>query len=307
MKQYIGLTGNHPGDSWVTIGSFDGVHRGHQQLITSMVAEAHKAKANAVVLTFFPHPVVILRNISDPIYLSTVEERVEMLDALGVDAVITLEFTRELAGLTGAEFMQRLMKAVKLRALWVGPGFALGKGRGGDIEFLHHYGQSYGYKVQIVDPYRENGLTVSSSIIRAALQEGEVEAAHNWLGRPYSVSGIVTHGDARGRELGFPTANISTHPQRLLPKIGVYACRVKVENDTHLAVTNIGLRPTFGDGQLLPTLETHLLDYSGDLYGKKISVEFLERLRDEKKFAGIEELIHQINTDIAHTREAVYE
>lgn len=303
MQHYTNLQNIQTGDTWLTIGSFDGVHLGHQFLISHLVSSAHQAGARAVLLTFQPHPAVVLRGLNTPYFLSTHEEKLEYLSQLDLDAVITLEFTHELASLSADEFVLLLTTAMDLKCLCVGKGFALGRNRVGTQEYLADLGTRLGFSMGAVPVLEQDGVKISSSLIRSYLQEGNVEKANSLLGKLYSVSGEVVHGERRGRELGFPTANIQVPYTRILPARGVYACQVKVDQVVYHAVANIGLRPTFTEGQASSRLEAHLLDYSGDLYTHNIRVEFIKRLRDEMKFQSVQELVDQVQADIRRTRE----
>jgi riboflavin kinase / FMN adenylyltransferase len=292
-------SGNH---AWLTIGSFDGVHLGHQYLIKKLVDGAHAAGAPAVVLTFHPHPVVVLRGKSGNIYLTLPEERADILSGLGVDMVIIEPFTRELSQTSAREFIERLHNRLGLKHLLMGHDFALGHGREGNFDVLSKLGLEYGFSVEEVKAVQSQGEIISSSQIRLLLEAGNVSRAGLWLGRPYLVSGRVVLGDRRGRSIGFPTANLSVTPGKILPASGVYACRAWVDGQAWGAATNIGVRPTFdGQGSALH-LEAHLLDYSGDLYGQTISLEFIERLRGEQRFPDIQALIAQISQDVQQTR-----
>jgi riboflavin kinase / FMN adenylyltransferase len=305
MLQYNNLTNISAEDTWLTIGSFDGVHRGHQFLISNLVTEAHQAGSKAMVLTFHPHPAQVLRGLNTPYFLTTREEKLELLAGLHLDGVITLAFTPEMAASSAEDFMQMLTAAVHLKRLRVGQGFALGHDRKGNVDFLRVLGKELGYTVDTVTPYEMDGKRLSSSLIRGLIREGQVEQAGIYLGRPYSVQGLVVAGDGRGKSLGFPTANVQTDPLRLLPERGVYACRVVVDDHIYPSVANIGLRPTFTDGSSESRLEAHLLDYSGDLYKRNIRVEFIQRLREEKKFNTVQELMAQVQADIRHGREVL--
>jgi riboflavin kinase / FMN adenylyltransferase len=305
MLHYTNLTNISTEDTWLTIGSFDGVHRGHQFLISNLVSEAHQAGNQAMVLTFHPHPAQILRGLNTPYFLTSLEEKLELLDSLHLDGVITLEFTHAMAASSAEDFMQMLTGAVHLRRLRVGQGFALGHERKGNVDYLRVLGKQLGYSVDTVTPYELDGKKLSSSLIRSLIREGRVEQAGIFLGRPYSVQGLVVPGDGRGKSLGFPTANVQPDPLRLLPERGVYACRVTVDNRTYPSVANIGLRPTFEGGSNESRLEAHLMDYSGDLYKRNIRVEFIQRLREEKKFNTVQELMDQVQADIKHGREVL--
>lgn len=292
----------HPKDVWLTIGSFDGVHKGHQAIIHKLTAGAHTVGAPAVVLTFYPHPSVVLGRRNGPYDLTSPDERATLLGQLGVDAVITHPFNLELSNQSAHAFVESLHERLGLRHLCVGHDFALGRGREGDLSMLQKLGQEFDFTLNIMRPIRLAGEVVSSSRIRAALRDGDVRMARMLLGRPYQVSGQVVPGDGRGRTLGIPTANLEIDPNRLLPKSGVYACLADVGGVKRKAVANIGVRPTFENQAPLPRLEAHLLDYHGDLYGKSITIQFIARLRDEQKFSSIQALVDQIQHDIRQAR-----
>ncbi len=303
MEHYWSLEGVSLKNAWVTVGSFDGVHRGHQEIIRKLTAGARKMGAPAVVLTFYPHPAAVLGRRQDPFYLTSPEERAALLHELGVDVVVTHPFTLELAQLTARQFMEYLVDHLGLQHLIVGYNFALGHGREGDVPTLGRIGQDLGYSVEAIGPVEVDGQVVSSSLIRGRLAEGEVVQAAALLGRPYQLSGEVVLGDGRGKSLGIPTANLSVWPERALPQAGVYACRAWVDGQSWAAVTNVGVRPTFEAQPVLPRVEAHLLDYSSDLYGRQIQLDFIARLRDEMRFASVQALVEQIHTDIARGRE----
>lgn len=289
--------------SWLTIGSFDGVHIGHQSLIKQLVNGAHEDGSPAVVFTFHPHPVTVLRGKTGDIYLTLPEERADLFISLGVDVVIIEPFTMELAQTSAREFIKRLSKSLGLKHLLVGHDFALGRGREGDFEVLSRLGLEFGYKVDEVEAIQHQNEIISSSRIRLMVEAGEVNRTAQNLGRPYRVSGEVVAGDHRGRKIGFPTANLSVPIGKIIPAAGVYACRAWIDDKAWEAATNIGVRPTFdGQGKTVH-LEAHLLDFSGDLYGRTVSLDFIERLRGEKRFPDIQALITQISKDIQLTRE----
>lgn len=305
MQHFKGLPDHKLGDSWLTIGSFDGVHLGHRELIKVLVDGAHNDGMQAGVLTFDPHPAEVLRSIPDSFYLTTPEEKARLLHDAGVDFVVTQPFTRELASLTPEEFITYIRNAIPFQKLLVGKGFALGKGRVGTVKVLDRIGKTEGYSVSELEPFTWRGEVISSSLIRSHLSEGRIKQANPMLGRMYSVAGSIHHGDGRGRTIGFPTANIQLPPKRLLPANGVYACKSILDGLEYGAVSNIGVRPTFDTGDIRPVLEVHLLDFKGDLYGRTLEVSFIDRLRDEVKFASIEQLIQQINMDIQKARECL--
>jgi riboflavin kinase/FMN adenylyltransferase len=303
MLHHSSLKGLHLQGAWLTIGSFDGVHRGHQAIVRKLVAGAHAVGAPAVVLTFFPHPSIILRGRSGPFYLTSPEERAALLGQIGVDHVITLKFDKALASQTARTFVQSLYDHLGLRHLCIGHDFALGRGREGDLPFLQDLGKELGFTINIMRPILRQGQVVSSSRTRAALWEGDVQSAKALLGRHYQVHGEVVAGDGRGRTIGIPTANLELWPERLLPKSGVYACLACVDGQSWRAVTNIGVRPTFESQEALPRAEAHLLDYAGNLYGKTMTLCFVARLRDEQRFPGVQALVNQIQADISKAKK----
>lgn len=292
-------------NAWVTIGSFDGVHLGHQSIIRPMVAEAHRNQAPAVIITFYPHPSRVLRQANGPFYLSSPAEQAEIFDSLGVDLMISAPFTVEFASLTADEFVQQLKDHLGIASLWVGQDFALGKARMGNIEYLEKLGNTLGFRVNTVPPCLIQGEIVSSSKIRSLLQAGEVQKAAQFLGRPYRFSGTVIRGDGRGRGLGFPTANIEIPDDRLVPRIGVYVTRAGFNGRWFPAVTNIGYRPTFEKESVIPWVEAHILDFDQDLYDQTLQLDFCEFLRPEKRFSSVDELIGQIHNDIQRTKEVL--
>ncbi len=293
---------NLPAPAYLTIGAFDGVHRGHQALIGGMVQAAHAANHTAVVVTFYPHPSVVLRGRRPSFYLSTQEAKAGHLAALGVDALVVQPFTAEFALVTAAEYVAQLRHHARLTQLWCGADFALGHQRQGDVAFL----RALGVQVQVVEPTLFDGEIISSTRIRQCLRDGAVEQAHRYLGRPFAIQGEVQPGAQRGRTLGFPTANVSVNEACAIPAFGVYACRAHTAHGTFAAVTNIGVRPTF-EGTPQPTIEAHLLDFSGNLYGHTLRLDFVAHLRPEQKFPGLEALVAQIRRDVASARSILQE
>jgi len=291
----------------LTIGAFDGVHRGHQALIGEMVSHAHATGRAAVVITFYPHPSVVLRGRRPSFYISLPEEKAESLAELGLDAVVTHPFNAEVSNISAEDFVARLVTQARLSELWCGEDFALGHDREGGVVFLRALGERRGFTVHIVSPILIDGEVISSTRIRQALRDGAVEQAARYLGRPFRLPGRVVEGAKRGRTLGIPTANLEIEEERAFPAIGVYACRAHHAAGTHLAVVNIGFRPTFDPSDGLPKVEAHLLDFSGDLYGSTVTLDFIARLRPEMKFPGIEALLAQIQRDIASARQILEE
>jgi riboflavin kinase/FMN adenylyltransferase len=287
----------------LTIGSFDGVHRGHQHLIHELVRSSKESGWPAVVLTFFPHPSVVLRGRKPSFYINTPEEKADLLGQLGVDYVVTQTFDIDLSRVTAGDFLDRLHKTLGLRSLWVGSDFALGYHREGNRSFLEAASIERGFDLHIIDPVMVDGEVVSSTRVREALRSGSVSQAESYLGRPFSLPGEVERGAGRGRLLGFPTANLKIWDERAYPRTGVYACLAAWDGRQAQAVTNIGHRPTFEDVTGLPTIEAHLLDYEGDLYGKELELRFYARLRHEQRFPGPQALLDQIREDIQKARQ----
>jgi riboflavin kinase/FMN adenylyltransferase len=289
-------------NAWLTIGVFDGVHRGHRQIIDQVVAGAHAHNAPAAVLTFDPHPAIVLAGRDIP-YLTMPTERAQILGALGVDVIITLPFTRATADTSAEDFMATLQRHLGLKKLLVGHDFALGRNRAGNVDRLTEIGRALGYDLQPVAAVALESGIVSSTLIRNQLRAGDLHSANQNLGRRYALSGRVIHGDARGRTIGIPTANLEPPAQKLIPLNGVYACWAIVGGEKYQAVANIGVRPTFDDPNPHPHVEAHLLGFSADVYDAEMRLEFVERLRGEVKFPGIEALVAQIKTDIVKAEE----
>lgn len=299
---YSSLTDISLPSSWLTIGVFDGVHLGHQEIIRNLTAGAHENGAPAVVLTFSPHPALVLAGVQIKC-LSTPEERASLLTNLGVDVVITHPFDKDVANLSPEAFMGQIKRQLGLQKLLVGYDFALGRNRSGDIARLTEIGVTLGYDVLPVAPLQLEGRILSSTAIRQQIADGDVSGAAADLGRSYSVSGPIIRGDGRGRTIGIPTANVDVLLDKAVPANGVYACWVTARGEKHKAVTNIGVRPTFTTGEVVPRVEAHLLDFDADLYDQTITVEFVERLRGEQKFSGIDALLAQIKLDIVRANE----
>jgi riboflavin kinase/FMN adenylyltransferase len=303
------------GPTVLTIGNFDGVHLGHQALLTAMKAIAARLEqeqgrpAATAILTFDPHPARVLRPEVPLHLLTTPMERLEIAAGLGVAYGIIQPFTHEIAQLTPEAFMTLLKKHLGLAALVVGPDFALGRNRSGDLPSLRALGAAMGFTVEVIEPIAIQEEIVRSSRIRALLNEGEVARVTALLGRPYRVVGVVEHGDQRGRQVGIPTANLRTPPEKVLPADGVYVTRTLIASferiDIYPSVTNIGVRPTVNG--LHRRVETHILDFPppdevDDLYGRTLAVDFLSRLRREMRFPSLDELVKQIHADIAQAR-----
>lgn len=288
-------------ETLLTIGVFDGVHLGHQHLIRKLTQKALTNNLLSGVVTFNRHPRTVLSPRVKLVRLTTLEERINLLEALGVELVVPLNFTAELAALSAREFVGLLRQHLRMRGLMIGPGFALGRGREGDAIALQTLGQELGFSVELVEPLRIDGSLVSSTIIREALSLGDMRTTSKLLGRHFRLSGPVVGGMERGRVLGFPTANIGVDHQQALPADGVYATLGYIGDTIYNSVTNIGIRPTFDDGER--TIEVFLMDFDGDVYGQKLTIELVERLRGEVKFANSDELAAQIERDVGQAKE----
>ncbi len=280
-----------------TIGNFDGVHVGHRAILDSAVAAARRKGLLSVLVTFEPHPLAVVDPGRKPRLLMTRRQKLEALEAAGLDAVLILEFTPEVAALDGEEFFSSHLGArLPLSAVHVGENFRFGHGRAGDLALLRKIGATRGFEVVGVAPVILGQEVVSSSAIRKAVEEGDVERARRMLGRPFAVSGEVVRGEGRGRTLEFPTANVDVENE-MVPRRGVYVTEAVVLALRLPSVTNVGIRPTFGGSEM--TVETHLIDFEDDLYGERMEVRFLARIRDEQRFTGASELADQIARDRA--------
>lgn len=289
----------------LTIGSFDGIHRGHQHLIAQVIARAQEINAASALVTLHPHPKVVLRPQSSLQYLSTIEERLDLLAPLGLDYGIVFPFSLETSQIHARDFVQLLLDHVKMREIFCGADFAFGYKREGNVEFLRALGTAKNFVVNVVTPQQFNGDVISSTHIRELVAEGALDDATRFLGRFPSVRGRVVKGDQRGRKLGFPTANLAIAERRLIPANGIYAVRVKIDDEWKLGAASIGVRPTFGGGARL--VEVFVLDFDGDLYDQVIEVQFVKRLREEMKFDSVDALIAQMKRDVAETRRVLAE
>jgi riboflavin kinase/FMN adenylyltransferase len=288
----------------ITIGNFDGVHIGHQALFHEVIEKADLLGSASLAMTFEPHPIRVLKNNGHPPLLTPFNQKVELIAKSGIDALICIPFTREFAAITAKEFVYDvLLGRIGMRIIVVGKDYTFGKNRQGNLNLLKSYAEAFDFEVDVVDwvpvsnskPHR-----ISSTRIREMLLDGDVHKAQKLLGRPYQVSGSVVPGRNRGGKLlGFPTANIQLTDE-LCPKTGIYAVSVNCLGQQHLGVVNIGYSPTFDDQDF--TIEVHILDFESDLYGKPITIKFMERIRDEIKFSGISELSDQIARDVETAR-----
>lgn len=286
---------------WVTIGNFDGVHIGHQALIAQLIAKAKADRVNSLAVTFWPHPRVFFTRDANGFYLNNSQEKNFLLEKTGLDGVLSLTFDDDLASMHTAGFLSKLNQIAPLRGLMVGERFALGKDRKGTESVLHGVCDCMGIPCLHIEPIKLDGKVVSSQRIRQALQMGDPPLASRLLGRSYTLSGRVAHGKKTGSKLGFPTANLYFDNERKLPRFGIYATRVDLNGKEYLGVTNVGIRPTFDDGNA-PSVETLLLDFDDNIYNKLIHVKFEHFIRDEIKFSSIDDLVKQIDDDKTQAR-----
>ncbi len=287
----------------LTLGVFDGLHLGHQLVMRTITERARATGAVPTVITFDPHPRAVLHPESAPPLLQTFDQKIEALGMLGIEQTIVIPFTREFAEICAEDFLRDIVRdRLQAKEVYLGRGFAFGHNREGNIELLRRVSAELGFRAEEVPEVQLRGGRISSSRIRQLLSEGRVNLARRMLGRPYGVEGRVVRGDERGRQLGFPTANLRAH-NRVIPRNGVYVTATLIEGAWRKSVTNIGTRPTFGlDAE--PSVETYVINWEGDLYGDVVRVRFLHRLRDERKFNSIDELKRRIDTDI--TRATSY-
>ena len=287
----------------VAIGIFDGVHRGHQYLIKQMLATARRLKLKPIVITFFPHPAHVLRPDVKMKYLTSLQDRFSLLSDLGVADCLVVRFNRSFANIQPQKFIKDiLVKKLGAKAVFVGYNFRFGKDRSGDVALFQKLGPQYGYEMHAVSALKQGRTIISSTLVRQLIAEGELNKAARLLGRAVSVSGTVVKGSMRGKDLGFPTANI-TYEQDVLPPQGVYVIRAILGDVEYSAIANIGTRPSFENQNAKVHLEVHILDFSKNIYGKCLKVEFLKKIRDEKKFPSPQALIRQIHKDEASARK----
>lgn len=284
--------------SVVTLGAFDGIHTGHQKLLNRISTIAAEKGGTGILLTFDPHPQRVIAPDTAPPLLSIREEKLELLEEMGLDTLVILPFNRQLSQMEAEDFVRIvLVEALDVRFLVLGYDHAFGKGRRGRPELLCNMAPELGFEVEVVDAVTDNGDSISSSLIRKVILDGNVQRARRLLGRPYSMRGLVIRGDQRGRELGFPTANLSLpNPEKCIPGNGVYAVRSIVGGSMYNGACNIGTRPTFNKGQRM--IEVHLFEFDKDIYGESIEVMFYTRLREEKTFEGPSALKKQIENDV---------
>jgi riboflavin kinase/FMN adenylyltransferase len=293
--------GPPPNGSAITIGTFDGVHLGHRHLLRALTEAAQPEGLTPVVLTFKNSPRSVLNPAAQLRYITDFETRLELLHQPGIGRVVPVEFTRELSQLSASEFVAALLREFGMKRLVVGPDFALGHRRQGDVPALRELGRTAGFRVETVTNLVLDDAPVKSSAIRELLAQGQVEKVKRMLDRPFSLTGKVETGDRRGRDLGFPTANLAPEPIMAVPGDGIYATWATVDGVRRQGATSIGVRPTFGGGGDR-RVETYLLDFSGDLYGKHITLEFAQRLRGELAFSSVDALVQQMKQDVEQSR-----
>ena len=280
----------------LTLGVFDGLHLGHQRIMATVVERAKTTETVPTVITFDPHPRAVLYPENAPPLLQTLDQRLAALEFFGIEQTIVVPFTKNFAAQDAEKFLREIVhERLQAHEVYLGKGFAFGKNRGGNIELLRRMSAELGFFADEVEEVCLRGKRISSSRVRESLFEGKVNLARRMLGRPYGVEGQIIHGDRRGRAIGFPTANLKPK-NRVIPKFGVYATATLIEGVWRRSITNVGVRPTFA-GDREPSIETYVFDFQGDLYGDVLRVRFLHRIRDERKFGGIEELKAQIGKD----------
>jgi len=302
MQHYRSLEGLILENTWLTVGVFDGVHRGHRQVLNKLTAGAHANRALAVVLTFDPHPAKVFGR-GDIKLLTLPGERAKLLGELGVDAVITHPFDRQVADITAFDFMKQLKDQMDVRHLVLGYDSTLGKNREGNATRLAEIGLELGYTVETVSALGDESGVISSTEIRKLVTVGKVSEAARLMGHPYRLQGLVAYGDQRGRTIGFPTANLNYAHEKVVPASGIYACWATVRGERYAAAVNIGTNPTFTPDKQTLSVEAYLLNFDQDIYDETVTLEFVQRLRDELKYDSVTALIEQIGRDVEQTRE----
>ncbi|HLF74947.1 MAG TPA: bifunctional riboflavin kinase/FAD synthetase [Anaerolineales bacterium] len=304
MQHYRSLEEVTLQSSWLTVGVFDGVHRGHQEIIRVLTTGAQAAGAPAVVLTFDPHPARVLGR-GEIKLLTLPDERAQLLGGMGVDVVITHPFNRDVANTTALDFMQQLKARLGLLHLVLGYDGTLGKNREGNAARLTEIGRDLDYAVEVVPALSDESGVISSTEIRKLISTGNVADAAHLMGHPYSLHGPVIHGDGRGKRINVPTANIDYSHEKIILANGIYACWADLQGKRYRAAINIGTNPTFTPNKQVPSVEAHLLDFDREIYGQDVRLEFVTRLRDELKFDSVDALVEQIWQDVARTRQVL--
>lgn len=283
-----------------TIGNFDGVHVGHKKILSAVRETAVEKGLSSCVITFHPHPQKVLRNIDIPL-LMPIRERLRLLEREGIDFVACYTFTQDISKITAKDFISEILVGkLRVRHLIIGPDFSFGRKREGNAELLRTLGKAYDFETSVIGPAYVDGEIVSSTAIRNLLKAGDAKKAARFLGYNYYIEGEVTEGEKRGRQIGYPTANLDTDWE-MLPKTGVYATRACIDDRKLDSITNIGYRPTFGSSRLL--IETHIFDFNSDIYRKRLRIEFVERIRDEKRFESVDALVAGIRLDVEKVKD----
>jgi riboflavin kinase / FMN adenylyltransferase len=291
------------GPLFLAIGVFDGVHRGHQAVISTSADHAAPSNGTLVVVTFDPHPEKVLRPQAAPHLLSATEHKIALIRALGVEHLLIITFDKQFAATEPEDFVQKLVIHSKpLREICVGHEWSFGKNRRGNLDLLKKLGAKFNFDVVGIPPVKINGAVVSSTAIRQAIEKGDWAKAAEMLGREYTILGTVTRGDNLGKKIGFPTANLSAHSEQFPPN-GVYVAEARIDGELYRGVINLGIRPTVSSGKSERVLEIHLFDFNRDIYGHDVEVRFLKFLRSEKKFQDLDTLVQQIRQDVEQARQ----
>ena len=295
------------GNTVITIGTFDGVHVGHRKIIKRIVESAENSALESAVLTFFPHPRMVLQKEVGIELINTIEERKQILENIGIDHLIVHPFTRAFSRLTAQEYIEEvLVKKLQAKKVIIGYDHRFGRNRNADIEDLKKYGEKYGFEVEEISKQDVDEVAVSSTKIRKALQEGDVEKANTYLGSNFLLTGTIVKGKGLGKDLGFPTANLKIEETyKLIPKTGVYVVKALIDDEEFFGMMNIGYNPTVGGSE--KTIETYFFNLDKNLYGKKLQIEMLKRIREEKKFSGVEELIKAMKEDQAFSENYIHQ
>ena len=306
MKTIHGIE-NFPADeaSIVTIGTFDGVHLGHQQILKQLIDTSRKSKLKSVLLTFFPHPRMVLQPDISMRLIQTIQEREKALQKTGLDYLVIHPFSTEFSRLSADDYVKQiLVEQLNVRKVVVGYDHRFGRNRTASLEDMYHYADIHEFEVIEINAEKIESTAVSSTKIRKAIDEGNIELANTYLGHSFTIEGMVIDGDKRGRELSYPTANIALqNPHKIVPKQGVYLVKSKLKGRVVYGMMNIGTKPTFDT--TMPSIEVHFLDWNGDLYGQAVQVELLKWVREERKFSSVEELQTQIQADEQYCRSSI--
>ena len=286
----------------VTIGVFDGVHKGHQSLISQAIKEGVEQNLKSSLITFQNSPYHHIKNLNDNnSYLNTIEEKTSILKQLELDQIILIEFNDSINQTSAIEFLKILKTNIKMKRLIVGPDFAFGKDRIGDIKFLTQNQNSFDYELSVVDTYKKNSEIVSSTKIKKLILSGEIDSANSYLGKPYNIQGKIISGKGRGKKLNMPTANLDYNSKKIIPKDGIYSCKVEFREKLYLGALSIGNNPTFGSNN--KTVEVHLIDFKDSIYGESINIKIYKHMRDQIQYNNIDSLMDQMQCDLVNIRE----